>query len=160
MRETCLEIELEEERSDLLNEARRPVRLQLNIILALTSITFQSTFSRSFRLATYSFPLLRNRRMANPDPAATSTSPYVPRPESIAFLYSLPLPPGVTSQPQPRTQQDWALVEQYRLLCQSLTVLGDYERARRKEGLQPVDWKDLNIPHRKLYLVYSSRDLL
>lgn len=85
--------------------------------------------------------------MADYDPTSTS-SPFVPLPETISFLYSLPLPPGVTSQPQPQSQQDWALVEQYRLLCQSLTVLGDYERARRKEGLEPVHWQDLNIPHR------------
>ena len=72
--------------------------------------------------------------------------PFVPLPETIAFLYSLPLPPGVTSQPQPQTQQDWALVEQYRLLCQSLNVLAEYERARRAEGLEPVDFQDLKLP--------------
>ncbi|GAA5946900.1 hypothetical protein JCM3765_002067 [Sporobolomyces pararoseus] len=72
--------------------------------------------------------------------------PFVPLPETIAFLYSLPLPPGVTSQPQPQSQQDWALVEQYRLLCQSLHVLAEYERARRAEGLEPVHFQDLQLP--------------
>lgn len=69
----------------------------------------------------------------------------MPLPETIAFLYSLPLPPGVSSQPQPQSQQDWALVEQYRLLCQSLNVLAEYERARRAEGLEPVEWRDLDL---------------
>ncbi|GAA5881357.1 hypothetical protein JCM16303_000144 [Sporobolomyces ruberrimus] len=79
-------------------------------------------------------------------PTRSAQSPFVPLPETIAFLYSLPLPPGVASQPQPQSQQDWALVEQYRLLCQSLSVLGEYERARRAEGMEPVEWQDLKLP--------------
>ncbi|GAA5905329.1 uncharacterized protein JCM6883_006360 [Sporobolomyces salmoneus] len=77
----------------------------------------------------------------------SSPAPFVPLPETISFLYSLPLPPGVSSQPQPQSQQDWALVEQYRLLCQSLNVLAEYERARRAEGLEPVEWQDLKLPN-------------
>lgn len=73
-------------------------------------------------------------------------APFVPLPETIAFLYSLPLPPGVTTQPQPASQQDWALVEQYRLLCQSLHVLGDFERARRADGLEPYDFPMPSLP--------------
>ncbi|GAA5820285.1 hypothetical protein JCM11491_005562, partial [Sporobolomyces phaffii] len=82
----------------------------------------------------------------DPPPPLPPPPPFVPLPETIAFLYSLPLPPGVASQPQPASQQDWALVEQYRLLCQSLHVLAEYERARRAEGLPAVEWHDLALP--------------
>ncbi|CEQ41455.1 SPOSA6832_03195 [Sporobolomyces salmonicolor] len=81
---------------------------------------------------------------ARPSPPSS----FHPSAETIAWLFSLPLPPGVISQPQPATPEDWALVEQYRLLCQSLTVLGEYERARRAEGLEAVRWEDLSIPGR------------
>ncbi|GAA6063254.1 hypothetical protein JCM10212_003617 [Sporobolomyces blumeae] len=78
-----------------------------------------------------------------PSSSSPSSSSFVPSKETLAWLFSLPLPPGVSHQPQPRTPQDWALVEQYRLLCQSLAVLGDYERARRADGLEPVQWHHL-----------------
>lgn len=61
---------------------------------------------------------------------------FAPSPDTVAWLYSLPLPPGCSSQPVPANPADWALVEQYRLLCQGLTVLGEYarERAKREEA--------------------------
>lgn len=57
---------------------------------------------------------------------------FVPSDETRAWLHSLPLPPGCASQPIPQTPGDWALVEQYRLLVHGLTVLGEYERERRR----------------------------
>ncbi|GAA5911415.1 hypothetical protein JCM8208_005053 [Rhodotorula glutinis] len=57
---------------------------------------------------------------------------FVPWPSTREWLYSLPLPPGCTAQPEPQTPEDWALVEQYRLLVNGLVVLGEYERERRR----------------------------
>ncbi|GAA6055955.1 hypothetical protein JCM3770_005616 [Rhodotorula araucariae] len=55
--------------------------------------------------------------MATIDPCAV-----VPSDETRRWLYSLPLPPGCTVQPEPQTPDDWVLVEQYRLLCQALAM--------------------------------------
>ncbi|GAA5945564.1 hypothetical protein JCM3775_002634 [Rhodotorula graminis] len=64
---------------------------------------------------------------------------FVPSPSTREWLYSLPLPPGCTTQPEPQTPEDWALVEQYRLLVNGLVVLGEYERERRRRESRGED---------------------
>ncbi|GAA5861394.1 hypothetical protein JCM8547_006116 [Rhodosporidiobolus lusitaniae] len=59
-------------------------------------------------------------------------SSFQPSQDTVQWLYTLPLPPGCNSQPLPTTPEDWALVEQYRLLCQGLLVMGEFERERRR----------------------------
>ncbi|BGP14828.1 hypothetical protein JCM10213_002733 [Rhodosporidiobolus nylandii] len=77
---------------------------------------------------------------------------FHPSRDTLHWLYTLPLPPGVTEQPLPQTPEDWALVEQYRLLCQGLLVMGEFERERRRRmdrGEDPwADWdpRDSNNP--------------
>ncbi|GAA6008473.1 hypothetical protein JCM10207_007124 [Rhodosporidiobolus poonsookiae] len=79
--------------------------------------------------------------------------PFTPTSDTAAWLYSLPLPPGVAQQPLPQTPQDWALVEQYRLLCQGLLVMGEFERERMRRRLRGEDeWREWdpresNNPH-------------
>ncbi|BGP46941.1 hypothetical protein JCM10450v2_002793 [Rhodotorula kratochvilovae] len=55
-------------------------------------------------------------------PSTIDPRAVVPSEETRAWLYSLPLPPGCTVQPEPQTSKDWVLVEQYRLLCQALAI--------------------------------------
>ncbi|GAA5835719.1 hypothetical protein JCM11251_007406 [Rhodosporidiobolus azoricus] len=87
-------------------------------------------------------------------PPSSSLSPYSaadlalfhPSQETINWLYSLPLPPGVTQQPLPQTSEDWALVEKFRWLCQGLVLAGEYERERRRRverGEDPYsEWEE------------------
>lgn len=72
--------------------------------------------------------------LATLDPTSFSPSPL-----TLDWLYSLPLPPGCPVQPFPQTSQDWALVEQYRLLCQGLTVMAEYERERSRRQQRGED---------------------
>ncbi|GAA5982347.1 hypothetical protein JCM11641_002019 [Rhodosporidiobolus odoratus] len=76
--------------------------------------------------------------------ALSHTQSCVPTRDTLSWLYTLPLPPGVTDQPLPQTPHDWALVEQYRLLCQGLLVMGEFERERQRRvdrGEDPwADW--------------------
>ncbi|GAA5912559.1 hypothetical protein JCM6882_004801 [Rhodosporidiobolus microsporus] len=71
---------------------------------------------------------------------------FHPSQETVNFLYSLPLPPGVDQQPLPQSSEDWALVEKFRWLCQGLVLAGEYERERRRRierGEDPyADWEE------------------
>ncbi|BGP30950.1 hypothetical protein JCM10296v2_002712 [Rhodotorula toruloides] len=71
--------------------------------------------------------------------ASISTEHFRPSPLTLDWLYSLPLPPGCPVQPFPQTSEDWALVEQYRLLCQGLTVMAEYERERARRQQRGED---------------------
>ncbi|GAA5840756.1 hypothetical protein JCM9279_001211 [Rhodotorula babjevae] len=85
--------------------------------------------------------------MAAHPPAQPNSAPspppahpaFVPSASTRDWLYSLPLPPGCTSQPEPQTPDDWALVEQYRLLVSGLVVLGEYERERQRREQRGED---------------------
>ncbi|GAA6027943.1 hypothetical protein JCM8097_001793 [Rhodosporidiobolus ruineniae] len=109
----------------------------------------------------------RNPRTPQPEPPLEQQSPAAPAPppppapfphpayqqdytafqpsqDTLHWLYSLPLPPGCDHQPLPQTHEQWALVEQYRLLTQGLLVMGAFERERQRReaaGEDPyTDW--------------------
>jgi len=65
--------------------------------------------------------------------------PWSPQPETVAWLKSLPLPPGRSAPALPTSRQDWELVERYRLLVASINHVAQWENARLQQEKQQWD---------------------
>lgn len=62
--------------------------------------------------------------------------PWSPHPETVAWLESLPFPPGRSAPALPTSRQDWELVERYRLLVTSINHVAQWENARLQQEKQ------------------------